>query len=38
MKKKLKRILSALLVAVMLVGIAPVGGIDFTPKANAHVR
>ena len=35
MKKKLKRILSALLVAVMLVGIAPVGGIDFTPKAKA---
>ena len=35
MKKKLKRILSALLVAVMLVGFAPVGGIDFTPKAKA---
>lgn len=35
MKKKLKRILSALLVAVMLVGIAPIGGIDFTPKAKA---
>ena len=35
MKKKLKRILSALLVAVMLVGVAPIGGIDFTPKAKA---
>ena len=35
MKKKVKQILSALLVAVMLVGIAPVGGIDFTPKAKA---
>lgn len=35
MKKKLKRILSALLVAVMLIGIAPIGGIDFTPKAKA---
>ena len=35
MKKKLKRILSALLVAVMLVGIAPVGGIDLAPKASA---
>ena len=35
MKKKVKQILSALLVAVMLVGFAPVGGIDFTPKAKA---
>lgn len=35
MKKKLKQILSVLLVAVMLVCIAPVGGIDFTPKAKA---
>lgn len=35
MKKKFKQILSALLVAVMLIGIAPVGGIDFTPKAKA---
>ena len=35
MKKKVKQILSALLVAVMLVGFAPIGGIDFTPKAKA---
>ena len=35
MKKKVKQILSALLVAVMLVVFAPVGGIDFTPKAKA---
>lgn len=35
MKKRLKRILSVLLVAVMLVGIAPVGGVDFTPKVSA---
>ena len=35
MKKKIKQILSVLLVTVMLVGIAPVGGIDFTPKAKA---
>ncbi len=35
MKKKMKQILSALLVAVMLVGFAPIGGIDFTPKAKA---
>lgn len=35
MKKKFKQILSALLVAVMLIGIAPMGGIDFTPKAKA---
>ena len=35
MKKKVKQILSALLVTVMLVGIAPIGGIDFTSKAKA---
>ena len=35
MKKKLKRILSAMLVAVMLVGIAPVGGIDLSVKSSA---
>ena len=35
MKKKLKRILSALLVAVMLVGIAPIGGIDLSVKSSA---
>ena len=35
MKKKLKRILSALLVAVMLVGIAPIGGIDLSVKGSA---
>ncbi len=36
MKKKLKQILAALLVAVMLVGIAPMGGIDMiVSKANA---
>ena len=35
MKKKVKQILSALLVAVMLVVFAPVDGIDFTPKAKA---
>lgn len=35
MKKKFKQILSALLVAVMLIGIAPVGDISF--KASAYV-
>ena len=35
MKRTLKRILSTVLVAVMLIGIAPIGGIDFTPKAKA---
>lgn len=35
MKKKLKQILSALLVAVMLVGIAPIGGIDLSVKSSA---
>ncbi len=35
MKRTVKRILSTLLIAVMLVGIAPVGGIDFAPKASA---
>ena len=33
MKKKLKQILSALLVAVMLIGIAPVGDISIKVKA-----
>lgn len=35
MKKKFKQILSALLVAVMLVGIAPVGGINLSVKSSA---
>lgn len=35
MKKTLKRILSTVLVAVMLIGIAPMGGIDLAPKASA---
>lgn len=35
MKRTVKRILSALLVAVMLIGIAPMGGIDLAPKASA---
>ena len=35
MKRTVKRILSALLIAVMLIGIAPIGGIDFAPKASA---
>lgn len=35
MKRTVKRILSVVLVAVMLIGIAPMGGIDFTPKAKA---
>ena len=35
MKRKIKQILAALLVAVMLIGVAPVGGIDFAPKASA---
>lgn len=35
MKKKFKQILSALLVAVMLIGIAPVGGIDLSVKSSA---
>ena len=35
MKRTVKRILSTLLIAVMLIGVAPVGGIDFAPKASA---
>ena len=35
MKRTAKRILSTLLIVVMLIGIAPMGGIDFTPKAKA---
>ena len=35
MKRTVKRILSTLLIAVMLVGVAPVGGIDLAPKASA---
>ena len=35
MKKKLKRILSALLVTVMLVAFAPIGGIDLSVKSSA---
>lgn len=33
MKKKFKQILSALLVAVMLIGIAPMGDISIKVKA-----
>lgn len=35
MKKIFKKILSALLVAVLLIGIAPMGGFGLAPKANA---
>ena len=35
MNKILKRILSTLLAAAMLIGIAPIWGIDLAPKANA---
>ena len=35
MKRTIKRILSTVLVAVMLIGIAPMGGIDLAPKACA---
>ena len=35
MKRTLKRILAALLVAVVLVGIAPMGGIDLSVKSSA---
>lgn len=35
MKRTLKRILSTVLVAVMLIGIAPMSGIDLAPKASA---
>ncbi len=35
MKKIFKRILSALLVSVLLIGIAPMGGFGLAPKANA---
>ena len=35
MKRTVKRILSTVLVAVMLIGIAPMSGIDLAPKASA---
>ena len=35
MKRTVKRILSVVLVAVMLIGIALMGGIDLAPKASA---
>ena len=35
MKRKIKQILAALLVAVMLIGIAPIGGIDLSVKSSA---
>lgn len=35
MKRTVKRILSTLLIAIMLIGIAPMGGIDLAPKASA---
>lgn len=35
MKRTAKRILSTLLIAIMLIGIAPVGGVDFAPEASA---
>lgn len=35
MKKMFKRILSTLLVSVLLIGIAPIGGFGLAPKANA---
>lgn len=35
MKKTAKRILSTLLIVVMLVGVAPMGGFKFTAKASA---
>lgn len=35
MKRTVKRILSTLLIVVMLIGVAPTGGIDFAPKAKA---
>ncbi len=35
MKRTVKRIFSTLLIVVMLIGVAPTGGIDFTPKAKA---
>lgn len=31
----MKKFLSALLIAAMLIGIAPIGGIDLAPKASA---
>lgn len=34
-KRTVKRILSTLLIVVMLIGVAPTGGIDFAPKAKA---
>ena len=36
MKRTVKRILSTVLVAVMLIGIVPMGGIDLAPKASAR--
>ena len=35
MKRTVKRILSTVLVAIMLIGIVPMGGIDLAPKASA---
>ena len=35
MKRTVKRILSTLLIAIMLIGIVPMGGIDLAPKASA---
>ena len=35
MKRKIKQLLAALLVAVMLVGIAPMGGIDLSVESSA---
>lgn len=35
MKRTAKRILSTLLIVVLFVGVAAMGGIDFTPKAKA---
>lgn len=35
MKRTVKRILSTLLIVVMLIGVAPMGGFKFTAKASA---
>ena len=35
MKRKFKQILAALIVAIMLVGIAPMSEINYVPKASA---
>lgn len=35
MKRTAKRILSTLLIVVLFIGVAAMGGIDFTPKAKA---